>query len=75
MYYATVNWYDDYNEEDKINHMLIPANDWNEAMQKVTNEFQWINSIEMKEIIGSGKVDIVYIPEDCVEAIMDENNY
>ena len=75
MYYVVVNWYDDYNEEDKINHMLIPANDWNEAMQKVTNEFQWINSIEMKEIIGSGKVEVIYIPEDCAEVIMNENNY
>ena len=73
MYYATVNWYDDYNEEDKINHMLIPANDWNEAMQKVTNEFQWINSIEMK-VVDDYECKLVFIPESCVEDVIAENN-
>ena len=75
MYYVVVNWYDNYNEEDKINRMLIPANDWNEAMQLITSEFQWINSIQMEEVVGGDKTKIIYIPEDCVDAVIKENSY
>ena len=75
MYYVFVNWYDNYNEEDKINRMLIPANDWNEAMQLITSEFQWINSIQMEEVVGGDKTKIIYIPEDCVDAVIKENSY
>lgn len=75
MYYAVVNWYDDYNEEDKVNRMLILADSWNEAMQQITNEFQWINSIQMQGVVDGDKTKIIYIPEDCVDAIIKENSY
>ena len=75
MYYAIVNWYNEYDEEDIISHMLVPADDWNDAMSKVVKQFQWINSIKMEEISGCGNAEVVYIPENCVEAVINENNY
>jgi TFIIF-interacting CTD phosphatase-like protein len=74
MYYAKVNWFDTYKEEDSVSHMLIPAADWNDAMQKVSGQFDFINSIEMKEI-NFEKYDVVYLPEDVVEAVIEENTY
>jgi uncharacterized pyridoxamine 5'-phosphate oxidase family protein len=74
MYYAKVNWFNTYKEEDSISHLLIPAADWNDAMQKVSGEFEFINSIEMKEI-NFEKYDVVYLPEDVVEAVIEENTY
>jgi len=74
MYYAKVNWFNVYNEEDCISHMLIPAADWNNAMQKISSEFEFINSIEMKEV-NFGKCDVVYLPEDSVASVIEENVY
>ena len=74
MYYAKVNWFDTYKEEDSVSHLLIPAADWNDAMQKVSGQFDFINSIEMKEI-NFEKYDVVYLPEDVVEAVIEENTY
>ncbi len=73
MYYAKVNWFDTYYEEDRFSFMFIPAEDWNDAMQKVTGQFEWINSIEMIEV-DSQKCDVVYVPEDVVSVVMDENH-
>ena len=72
MYYAKVNWFDTYKEEDSVSHMLIPAADWNDAMQKISGQFDFINSVEMKEI-DFEKCDVVFLPEDVVEAVIEEN--
>ena len=72
MYYAKVNWFDTIKEEDSVSHMLIPAENWNDAMQKVSGQFNFINSIEMKEIEFE-KCDVVFLPEDVVEAVIEEN--
>ena len=72
MYYAKVNWFDTYAEEDRLSFVFIPAADWNDAMQKVTEQFEWINSIEMTEI-DSEKSGVVYVPEHLVDEIVQEN--
>ena len=74
MYYAKVNWFDTYKEEDCVRHIFILAGDWNDAMQKISGQFDFINSVEMKEI-NFGKCDVVYLPEDVVEAVIEENTY
>ena len=74
MYYAKVNWFDTYKEEDCVSHIFILAGDWNDAMQKISGQFDFINSVEMKEI-NFGKCDVVYLPEDVVEAVIEENTY
>lgn len=72
MYYAKVNWFDTYAEEDKFSFMFIPAKDWNDAMQKVTAQFEWINSIEMTEL-DSTEYGVVFVPEYCVDDVTKEN--
>lgn len=75
MYYAVVNWYNEYDdEEDSVSHLMIPASNWNEAMQKITNQFRWINSIKMEELI-SEEAEVVYIPSGCIKAVINENTY
>ena len=74
MYYAKVNWFDKLKEEDFVSHLLIPAADWNDAMLKVSRQFEFINSVEMKEIYFE-KCDVVYLPEGVVEAVIEENMY
>lgn len=72
MYYAKVNWFDTYAEEDRLSFMFIPAKDWNDAMQKVTAQFEWINSIEMTELDFT-ECGVVFVPEHCVNEVMNEN--
>ena len=72
MYYAKVNWFDITVEEDKLSFMFICAKDWNDAMQKITEQFEWINSVEMTEI-SSEECSVVFVPEDVVNAVMEEN--
>ena len=74
MYYACVNWYDDYRERDMINHIMICAADWNDAMQKITEHFTWINSIEMEEV-DSSEHSVVFLPENLVQDVIAENRY
>ena len=74
MYYVKVNWYNDYDESDEISHMIVCAEDWNEAMQKVNGQFNYINSIEMRKI-QSDKCDVVYITEEILDTIEQENGW
>ena len=73
MYYAKVNWYNGYDEKDVISHVMIPAADYNEAMQAITSQFSYINSLEMREVDG-GECKMVFIPESCVEDVIAEND-
>jgi hypothetical protein len=43
-------------------------------MQKVSGQFEFINSVEMKEI-NFERCDVVFLPEDAVEAVIEENTY
>lgn len=72
MYYAKINWFDTITEEDRISFVLIPSKDWNDAMQQITSTFEWINSIEMTEI-SSTPCGMVFIPEDLVDPVLQEN--
>ena len=74
MYYVKINWYNERSDEDIISHMIICAADWNDAMQKITSRFTWINSIKMREI-DSCEHSVVFIPDNMIDAIIAENTY
>ena len=74
MYYVVVNWFDNFKEEDIITHLIVIAEDWNDATLKVINRFEWINSIKMTEI-GVSEDPIIEIPSGCVKAVLKENKY
>lgn len=74
MFYVVVNWYNEQKDEDTITHLIVAAEDWNDATQKIMGRFKWINSIKMTEI---GVIDdpIIEIPSGCVKAVLKENEY
>ena len=51
MYCAKVNWYNSYDNEDKIDYVFLFADDWNEAMAKINSQFEYINSVEIEIFI------------------------
>lgn len=74
MFYVVVNWYNELKNEDIITHLIVVAEDWNDATQKITGRFKWINSIKMAEI-GVNDDPIIEIPSSCVKAVLKENEY
>ena len=72
MYYAKVNWYNSFDYEDKVDHVFLFADDWNEAMAKINDCFEYINSIEMRciETCNNG---VLFVPSVCCEAVIAEN--
>ena len=73
MYYIKVNWYNDYEESDQITHMFTIAKNFNDAMQNVTDTFDYINSVEIQEIYCGNDCKCIYVPEELVDAIIKEN--
>ena len=39
MFYVVVNWYNESKNEDTITHLIVVAEDWNDATQKITGRF------------------------------------
>ena len=74
MYLAKVNWYNDYENKDVISCMILCAGDWNEAMEKVSGQFNYINSIQMEQLDAT-ECDVVYMTEDMLDDIRKENAY
>jgi len=72
MYYAKVNWYDRSREEDRVSHMLVCADGWNEAMLKVNDCFEDINSVDMKYLMEC-EDGVIFVPSEAVDDIINEN--
>ena len=73
MYYAIIHVIDDdYNEYDT--HVMIPATDWSHAINKIVNNFKNIDKITI-ECVQSDACDLVYLPEDCAQRVLEENYY
>ena len=79
LYLVTVEWYDEYKEEDRTNYALVIAKSIGGATKKVAKDFNYINSIKAEEWISGGLVDVncVYLPDDwtTIRRIKDENDY
>ena len=76
MFYAKVTWYNDYTDQSCTEHMLIPAKDYVDAVTAINLALPNIDNIDIKDMILSvDNVRIVYIPEDCVDKVLDMNNY
>ena len=79
LYLVTVEWYDEYKEEDRTNYALVIAKSISGAAKKVAKDFSYINSIKVEEWISGELVDVncVYIPDDwdVMRKLKDENDY
>jgi len=73
MYSAKVNWYDHYAEEDRIDYIIVIANSWAEAAEQINKRFEYINSIEMKQI-SSAESRAIFMPsEHMMEEVAELN--
>ena len=79
LYLVTIEWYDEYKEEDRTNYALVIAKSIGGAAKKVAKDFNYINSIKVEEWISGELVDVncVYLPDnwDVIRKIKDENDY
>ena len=74
MYYVKVNWYDRFREEDRVSHMFVCAEGWNEAMLKVNDCFEDINSVDMRHL-AEREDGIIFVPGEAVSDIINENDW
>lgn len=63
MYSAKVNWYDHYAEEDRVDYAIIVADSWSEAAEQINKQFEYINSIEIKQI-SSVESKVIFMPDE-----------
>lgn len=74
MYYVKMEYYCDYDDKEYTYHMMICAESYAEAVEKATKDYKWVNSLTVEQIQFE-KCDVIYIPKDCVDAVVAENNY
>ena len=79
LYFVTVEWYDEYHDEDKTSYALVITKDIGKATQKISKDFNYISSIKVEEWISGELVDVncVYLPDDwdLIYRIKNENDY
>lgn len=73
MYSAKVNWYDRYAEEDRVDYVIVVADSWGEAAEQINKQFEYINSIEMRQI-SSVENRVIFMPsEHMMEEVAELN--
>lgn len=74
MFYAKVIYYDAIDDNERSFHALIPAGSMSEAVKIIADEWNDVGEVIIRQIqFGSSR--IVYIPEECVEQVVEENTY
>lgn len=74
MYYAKIKWYVDCEDRECISHIMVGASSFRQAMEYVEREFDDIIAIEL-ELLNTEDTKCIYIPDNCVEAIKNENTF
>ena len=74
MFYAKVTYYDAVDDNEGSFHALIPADNMSEAVKVITDEWNDVGEITVRQIQFDCS-RIVYIPEECVEQVVEENTY
>lgn len=79
LYLVTIEWYDECQDKDRTNYALVIAKDIGKATEKVSKDFDYINTIKAEEWISGGAVDVncIYLPDDwdLIYRIKNENDY
>ena len=79
LYLVTIEWYDEYKEEDRTSYALVIAKSISGAAKKAAKDFNYISSIKVEEWISGELVDVncVYLPDDweVMRKLKDENDY
>lgn len=74
MYYAKIKWYVDYEDDEHISYIMVGADSYKQAMEYIEREFDDIISIEIDQV-NVEETKCIYLPEDCAEAVKNENTY
>lgn len=79
LYLVTIEWYDECQDKDRTSYAVVIAKDIGKAAEKVSKDFNYINTIKVEEWIAGGSVDVncVYLPDDwdLIYRIKNENDY
>ena len=79
LYYCRIKWYNEYQNEEKVINTFIIAESYSDAVAKACEDFDYIISIKIEEVIVPGYADVnmIYVPDDkkIIDAIKAENDY
>lgn len=73
MYYAKIK-YVDYEGSECIFHIMVGAGSFNLAMEYIEREIDDIIAIEIEQL-NAEDTKCIYLPNNCVEAVKNENIY
>ena len=75
LYFAKVNWYDNYSEKDNVDKCFVFAENYGEACEQINYHFDYINSIKIEEINDCGKSSVLFVPNDknLIQGIKNAN--
>lgn len=78
LYFATINWYEEYTDRNLTNKCYIFAPSYADACEQIETQFSYIENIHLEEIAcDCGPTTMLYVPDDSdiILAINNENNY
>lgn len=74
MFEVEVKWYNDFDEEEVVDHMIVCAASYDEAVKCITEEVEYIDYIHISQI-HSGMSHVVYVPEECMNDVVVANTF
>lgn len=65
LFFAKINWFDDYDEQNKTDKCFIFAKDYADACRQLSEHFNYIDNIKINCINDFvGDTSILYVPND-----------
>ena len=75
MFFATINWYNDYEDVSETEYAMIPAKSMVEAIEKIANVFPSVEKVSIEDLCSSTDAEMVFIPAESIQRIRDINTY
>lgn len=77
LFFAKCDWYDEFQDEDKLDSCFIFGNSLSDVGRKIEQNFPYINKVVIEEICEDCADGILYIPSPCenIEYIKEANMY
>ena len=73
LFHAKVNWWNEFDNEDTIDHVIVFGTSWNDATEKINKSFDCINSIDIESI--NEDAEVLFIDEKYCDSIKELNSY
>ena len=65
LFFARINWFDNYEGKDKIDKCFVFAEDYSDVCRQLNEDFNYINNIKIDCVNDSvGNTSILYVPND-----------